>query len=533
MIHTLKPILSFFILLLPFAVYAQVEEEKDWHHKDPTTDGILGVGSERAYQLLKDRKSTKVMVAILDSGFDINHEDLKDNLWVNEDEIAGNGIDDDQNGYIDDVHGWNFLGNAEGVNLDQANLEVTRIYRTLAPRFRTVKSKKEIAKEDLEDYHLFLKTQNELVENLNETASELGQIEAFMNAYTTADSTAKSLFGINYSIDDILAWEPENGNDLLHQSVLSSLLQDASFSANELEAYYIHLQEKLQYYYNPQFVDRSFLGDDYTNTEERFYGNNDISAPHNDHGTHVAGIVGAVNDNAIGINGLCKNVALMLVRTVPNGDEFDKDVANAIRYAVDNGASIINMSFGKAYSPQVEAVHSAIRYAEEHNVLLVHGAGNDSQNLDKTANFPNPDYTFQNNPCSTWLSVGASSFAENENLVGVFSNYGKKKVSLFAPGVQVYSTKPDNTYEFEDGTSMAAPVVSGVAALIKSYFPALTAVELKDLLLASVTTLPKTKVFLPAANQNPRKRVKFKILSASGGIVNAYNAAKLALAQHP
>ena len=222
----------------------------------------------------------------------------------------------------------------------------------------------------------------------------------------------------------------------------------------------------------------------------------------------------------------------MILRTVPNGDEFDKDIANAIRYAADNGADIINMSFGKGYSPHFEEVHKAIKHAEEKGVLMVHAAGNDAQNLDKAKNFPNPNYAFQKQPCSTWLRVGASASTGDEQLVGVFSNYGRKSVDLFSPGVQIYSTKPDNTYEFEDGTSMAAPVVSGVAALIKSYFPEITAVQLKELLLESSNKYPKLSVLMPDAEYKQSKSSKFKKLSSNGGVVNALNAAKLALTQY-
>lgn len=496
--------------------------------KDPS-EGTYGVGAEKAYDLLKDRKPTRVVVAILDSGVDTDHEDLKANIWVNEDEIAGNGIDDDKNGYVDDINGWNFLGNEDGKNLDEANLEITRIYRKLAPKFQSVESEKSVAKTDRSDYSLFKKAETEILKELNDAAAEFGQIDGFLTVYMAADSAAKAQFGDEYSAENIQSWQPESDGNKLYQSILAGLSQDPNFSKEALEKYHDYLKDKLEYHYNPQFVDRSLIGDDPYNMEERFYGNNDVSAPHDDHGTHVAGIVGAINGNGIGMDGICKNVELMIVRTVPNGDEFDKDVANAIRYAADNGAHIINMSFGKAYSPDFEAVQQAIKYAEGKGVLMIHAAGNDAENLDKAANFPDPDYTFQKEPCSTWLTIGASASTGDEHLVGVFSNYGKKTVDLFSPGVSIYSTKPNNTYEFEDGTSMAAPVVSGVAALIKSYFPEITAVQLKELLLESSNKYPKLSVLLPDPEYQQNKSTKFKKLSSNGGVVNAYNAAKLAL----
>jgi subtilisin family serine protease len=514
-----------------FTVFGQETTLEGWHLKDPS-EGIYGVGANKTYELLKDRKAKKVVVAILDSGVDTDHEDLKDNIWVNPNEIAGNGIDDDKNGYVDDINGWNFLGNAEGENLDAANLEITRIYRKLAPQFQEVESKKGVAKEDRADYEQFKNAETEIIEELNASSQEFAQIDGFLTVFNAADSTAKAELGENYSSEDVLSWQPESEDLKLYQSILAGLAQDPNFTKDGLLKYHSYLEEKLKFHYNPRFVDRSFLGDDPDNFSNRFYGNNDVSAPHNDHGTHVAGIVGAVSGNGIGMDGICQSVELMILRTVPNGDEFDKDVANAIRYAADNGADIINMSFGKGYSPHFEEVQKAIKHAEEKGVLMIHAAGNDAENIDKGANFPDPNYTFQKRPCSTWLTIGASASTGDEQLVGVFSNYGRKTVDLFSPGVQIYSTKPDNTYEFEDGTSMAAPVVSGVAALIKSYFPEITAVQLKELLLESSNKYPKLSVLMPDPTYAQSKTTKFKKLSRNGGVVSALNAAQLALTKY-
>ncbi|MCB0754386.1 MAG: S8 family serine peptidase [Flavobacteriales bacterium] len=521
----------FALTFLFISSFAQDVDLHGWHHKDPS-EGMVGVGTEQAYQLLKDRKPKKVIVAILDSGVDTDHEDLKDNIWVNEDEIPGNGIDDDNNGYVDDINGWNFLGNASGTNIDAANLEVTRLYRKYAPQFAEVESKKDVAKEDRANYELFKEVEAKILEELNSSAQEFAQIDGFLKVYNAADSVAKLELGENYSSEDVMSWAPESEDGKLYQSILAGLTQDQSFSKEALVKYHEYLQEKLEYHYNPRFVDRAVLGDDYENTAEKYYGNPDVAAPHNDHGTHVAGIVGAVRNNDIGMNGICANVELMVVRTVPNGDEFDKDVANAIRYAVDNGAKIINMSFGKAYSPQKEAVYAAIKHAEANDVLLVHGAGNDADNIDKVENYPNPFYVDSKKPCATWLSVGANAHSGDENLVGSFSNYGRKNLDIFAPGVQIYSAKPDDTYEFADGTSMAAPVVSGVAALIKSYFPELTALQLRDLLIESSNKYPKLSVKAPTSDYGNSKTTKFQKLSNSAGVVSAVNAAKLALTKY-
>ncbi len=300
----------------------------------------------------------------------------------------------------------------------------------------------------------------------------------------------------------------------------------------ELTEYFEYLEAGIKYHYNPGFEDRAILGDDPAKTDERYYGNNDVSAPDAVHGTHVGGLVGSLRGNGLGGDGICQNVKLMALRAVPNGDEFDKDIANAIRYAADNGAQIINMSFGKGYSPQVDAVYDAIKYAESKNVLLIHAAGNDASNNDKVVGFPNPNFS-KGSRATSFLTVGASSPNLNTSLPGIFSNYGKKEVDLFAPGVQVYSTMPGNEYEPQDGTSMAAPVTTGVAAFVLSYFPKLTAVQLKELLMNSVYETGKLKVTLPDPTYAGGKEVPFKKLSRTGGIVNAYNAVQKALEMYP
>jgi len=524
-------LVAFFFVAFQSGLFAQ-DELKQWHTKD-AADGFYGVSSEKALELLKGRKSSKVRVAIIDSGVDVDHEDLKKNIWVNPKEIAGNGKDDDGNGYIDDINGWNFMGNSKGVNLEHANLEMTRIYRKLAPRFAEVKDAKSVAK-DKADYALFQEVSKKVNAKLEEANGQYGQLSVFVPMYMNADSIATVALGANYTLEAVAKWNTSNSDENAKaKALLSGLMQDPSFDKASLMKYYEYLQHQVMYHYNPQFDDRAQIGDNADNTTDRLYGNGAVSASQADHGTHVSGIVGAVRGNSLGMDGIAPNVELMVLRAVPNGDEFDKDIANAIRYAADNGAQIINMSFGKGYSPQLEAVHQAIRYAEEKGVLMIHAAGNDSENIDKGANFPHPNYSFQKTPCSTWITVGASAHTGDENLVGVFSNYGKKKVDVFAPGVRIWSTKPGSIYEFEDGTSMAAPVVTGVAALLKSYFPELTGVQLKALLLSTARTYPKLKVLLPDASYSGKKLTSLGKISATGGVVNALDAAKRALEMYP
>ena len=284
-----------------------------------------------------------------------------------------------------------------------------------------------------------------------------------------------------------------------------------------------HYTTAVEYGYNLEFNSRSIVGDNPDNLYEKGYGNNDVEGPDARHGTHVAGIIGANRNNDLGIKGIADNVRIMSVRAVPNGDERDKDIANAILYAVDNGAQIINMSFGKSFSPQKEAVDKAVQYAESKGVLLIHAAGNDGDDLDKQPNYPTK--TLSNGTESkTWLEIGASSWGADENFVGSFSNYGKKSVDLFAPGVQIYSTIPNNEYEDLQGTSMASPATAGVAALLLSYFPELTADQVKNILKQSTRKFDGLKVTKPGSSED----VPFSQLSVTGGLVNAYEAVKLA-----
>jgi subtilisin family serine protease len=283
-----------------------------------------------------------------------------------------------------------------------------------------------------------------------------------------------------------------------------------------------HFEGSTKYHLNIDFDPRNKVGDNPNDATERFYGCNRVSGPKGDHGTHVAGIIAAARNNNIGMNGVADNVKIMVLRVVPDGDERDKDIANAIRYAADNGAKIINMSFGKGFSPQKNVVDEAVEYAVQKGVLLVHAAGNDNNNIDTTNNFPRAIY-LNNSVASSWLEVGASNWKSGKNIPADFSNYGKQTVDVFAPGVDIYSCIPESKYASFNGTSMASPVTAGVAALIWSYYPQLNAVQVKDIIMKSVVPV-KGKVLIPGT----KKKIKMTELCKTGGIVNAYQAIKLA-----
>lgn len=508
-------LLAFFGALF-FAQAQETEEptaeelaKQNWFHADFATDSIYGTASDAAYKYAasKRMKPSPVLVAVIDSGIDIEHEDLKDVLWVNKDEVPGNGIDDDKNGYVDDIHGWNFIGGADGQNVDADNLEITRLVRIGMNKFESPDefTNKTNQEKFPEEYEKYKEMKKEVEGKLAEAKMQVAGIGEQMNQMITAFEGFGNEYGMDkvITIEDLKAFEPTS--DFSKQMKMGFLMAVNTEKASEIfgktpKFFVDEIQKEidsnraLNYYqsqlkqYDVNFDPRSIVGDNYDDKTEKYYGNNDVDGPDSLHGTHVAGIIGAEYHNGIGMDGIARNVEIMSVRTVPNGDERDKDVANAIRYAVDNGAKIINMSFGKAYSPEKELVWDAIQYATEKGVLLVHAAGNDNKDVDTEDNFPT-NYRDGKEVSNTWLTVGASS-RYNDKVKASFSNFGKTQVDIFAPGLEIYSTTPEDTYEFLQGTSMAAPAVSGVAALVWSFYPELTAAQLRNILIESGNVHP-------------------------------------------
>lgn len=521
-----------FLLVLSVSSYAQFlpapSIPRDWFLRDPEQDSLQGVSAERTYQtLLQGQPSRTVIVAVIDSGIDIDHEDLKSVIWVNEKEIPGNGIDDDKNGYVDDVHGWNFIG-GKNANVDADTYELTREYIRLKAKHESVDAAK-VPKKQKAEYEEYLKIKDKFLK-LKEKNEQ--QYKLYANIYRNINysiDTLKSLMKVEkITPEDLKKFETNDPTLLFAKGFLLSMYRNIG-EEGDLDEYMAELKEGVDYYevivkygYNENFDSRLIVGDDINNVNEKYYGNNDVKGPDPKHGTHVAGIIAADRKNELGIKGIADNVKIMVVRAVPNGDERDKDVANAIMYAVDNGAKIINMSFGKSFSPQKAIVDKAVRYAEQKGVLLIHAAGNDAEDIDKEKNFPTR-YYLDGKEAKNWIEVGASAWGIEEEFVGSFSNYGKKSVSLFAPGVEIYSTIPGNKYENESGTSMASPSTSGVAAILMSYFPELSAAQVKDILMKSTRKFDNLKVQKPGGGN-----VEFNQLSASGGLVNAYEAVKMA-----
>lgn len=539
----MKVLLRFAALLVLFSGSLTAQEDlQDWYHKD-ASEGYMGVSIHKTYEkILKNKTTEPVVVAIIDSGVDIEHEDLKDVIWTNEDEIPNNGKDDDMNGYIDDVHGWNFIGGPNGKNVGPDTYEVTRLYGKYKEKFEDADPVK-LNKEDRKMYDKWL-TWKEEVESKRNSAKqnlmEVNGVEATILSALEAINTALEANDSPITLENIEAIDSDEQMVMIGKKVASQFLEPGKkYEYEEIESMVKEaidgdrkrFEDQLEYAYNPDFNPRAtIVMDDYSDSSESIYGNNDVEGPDALHGTHVAGIVAATRNNGIGMDGVANNVKIMSVRTVPDGDERDKDVANAIRYAVDNGASVINMSFGKGYAWDKQVVDDAVRYAEEHDVLLVHAAGNSAQDNDATDNFPNDKYKdpkgflfWKKKEAKNWIEVGALSYKPGEDSPATFSNYGAKNVDVFAPGVQIYATTPDDNYRYLRGTSMASPVVAGVASVIRAHFPSLTASQVKDIIMQSATPLD-FDVKKPGSDEV----VPFNELSKTGGVVNLYNAVLLA-----
>jgi len=511
-------------------VSGQDKDLTNWHFKDLKKDKFAGISLYKAYnELLADRKSKTVIVAIIDSGTDTTHEDLIGKIWTNKNEIPGNGIDDDHNGYIDDIHGWSFLGNKNGENILYENLEVTRVFKELKDKFEKIDTTK-LPSNELKNFEQFKKVRIDFNKRYNKAKTDYDNFKVFSEYYTTATKNIEdALQKKDFTVNDIKTLLNSTDANLKSSAEYIIKLENNGFTKEQFNSYKRHVETQYKYRYNTNYNARKIVCDNPFNNNDSIYGNNNVMGPSCGHGTYVAGVVGANRNNNNNAYGIADDVELMILRVVPDGDERDKDVANAIKYAANNGARVINMSFGKDYSPQKKFVDEAIKYASNKGVLLIHAAGNEAENSDLKWHFPINKTDSNNIITNNWIEVGASSMYANKHLPAVFSNYGQKNVDIFAPGVSIYSIEPGNKFSSANGTSSACPVVTGIAALIMSYFPELTALEVKEIILNSSTKLGNKKVLLPSKDKSKKTKTKFKQLSCTGGVVNAYSAVKMAI----
>jgi len=482
-------------------------EKQNWGHLDLVSDTIPGMSVDKAYSdIIKNKKGKQVIVAVLDSGIDLSHEDLDDVLWTNKGEKPGNNKDDDGNGYIDDIHGYNFLG--ESYN---EQLEYPRMLRL-----------------NIGDEATLAKAKAKLDTDYQEALQNKQQYEQILQAVKDADVAVKKQLGKDsYSKKEVAAIVTTDEGMLRNKAVLAQMFSIKDTIPEVLEELgdgIKYFTERLNYNLNKDFNGRKVVGDNPYDWNDKIYGNGNPNNRVDDesHGTHVAGIIAAERNNGKGANGVANNVAIMSIRAVPNGDEYDKDIALGIRYAVDNGAKVINGSFGKSFSPNAQWVYDALKYAAEKGVLFVHAAGNDGADLDNPANpsFPNDQINNGAEFSDNVITVAALDPKYGSSLLASYSNYGKINVDVFAPGTDIYSSYPNNEYEYSPGTSMAAPAVAGVAALLFSQYPSLTATQVKKIILQSGLPI-KAKVVLGG---DASKSATLQSISVSGKIVNAYNA---------
>ena len=478
------------------------EEKKYWHLMDLRQDSIAGMSVERAYQeLIKNQKGEEVIVAVIDSGVDIEHSQLQASVWVNEDEIPDNNIDDDQNGYIDDLHGWNFLAATELENMESVRLQ---------------------KKEDPES-EAYKKWEKSRLKNLEDKGAELMDINEMIHQFNESDSVIKVTLGKeNYSLEDIEGFSPKTFA-LVEALMFNKFLNENQLTISKLKEYQKGAESSIRAHYNIDFDGRALVGDDPDDINDKNYGNANVIGPKKDgasHGTHVSGIIASNRTDGKGNKGVYDGTKIMVLRAVPDGDEYDKDVALAIRYAVDNGAKVINTSFGKGYSPHKEWVWDALKHAEQNDVLIINAAGNSGANV-------NPgmkksyvtDEVEGKEIVSNFITVGAVGSSYSQEHVASFSNFGSENVDVFAPGHKIWSSVPNEKYKYYSGTSMAAPNVSGVAAVVRSFFPKLKAHQVKKILMDSGMPLyPSVK------NPDSGSLVHPKTLSRSGKMVNLYNA---------
>lgn len=526
-------------LVIVFCTYAQqvvindALNSKGWHLKDNETSGFWGISLDKAYDLMKGRKSKTVVVAVIDSGIDTLQEDLKPVLWINTSEKRGNGIDDDGNGYIDDYYGWNFCGSKEGNNFKQKSTEAARVYHGWKNEFEG-KKERNITKEKIFLFQQWKKAKKIIEEKHDEAKKNIERISFTVERFEDAAKRIRFTYRLHsFTLRELALINTETASPALQLALSNwkrimandSTATDSIIIADEKE-YLERLQTDINNYNNkPEDIRTTYTKDNYTNIADKFYGNNNLKGESSEHGTLVAGTIAALRDNGVGSNGIVNDVKIMAIRAGAGGDEHDKDVALAIMYAVDNGAQIINMSFGKPISPYKQFVDEAIKYADSKGVLVVHSAGNDAKDIAEDVFYPNA-FFLDGKKATNFITVGAS----NENnidgrLPAKFSNYSKEYVDIFAPGVNIYSTAMNNTYQSVDGTSFSGPVVSGVAALLKSFFPKLTPQQMIEIILLSGVAI-SDEVKIPGSDKGT---TSFNKLCTSGKIINAFKAVKLAL----
>ncbi len=520
------------LLMFTSSLFVWGQDSKFWHWKDLEKEGVHGVSLFKAQQMLIDLKlkPTPIIIAVLDGGIDTSHRLIKPYLWKNPKEIPGNQMDDDKNGYIDDLYGWNFLGNADGENINKAADEKSRIYHRFKNEFKQIKSDSSNwdQKKKLE-YKIWQQAAAEIVFT-DEDIDNLAFIKMAKNAVVKMGNILiKELEDSNFTAEKLEPYQPIG--KITADTKIAYLRTLQALGIDKTNGFQSIIEDLNEYIAGkelaavsmetaPEDLRKQIIRDDYTLFSDQYYGNNNIMGPNAKHGTHVAGLTAGITDTIVTSNSFNNPIQIMGVRVVPDGDEYDKDIALGIRYAVNNGAKVINMSFGKSYSPEQAWVDSAIRYAASKDVLIIHSAGNEAYDLNIKSVYPSPYSNVFKDKASNMITVGASSDPMiAESILTNFSNFGNQIVDLLSPGNKIYSTLPNQNFGFLNGTSMAAPIVSHIAGLLRAYFPKLTAKEIKEIILQSCWKPKDENSLYPI----PQKEASIKLneIAAEGGIINA------------
>lgn len=507
-----------------------------WYHKDFSSTNVYGVNTQNAYKYLESKglKPKTVIVGVLDSGVEVDHPGLTKNMWRNPNEVPNNGKDDDGNGYVDDVYGWNFIGGKNG-DIGVDNMEVTRVVKKYKPIFEGSNSAANKANQAKmpEEFAMYMKAKEMFTKKSVEAKQNY---EFYTKLSSLTPVMVKVLNGKTLTSANLKTLSANSQEEQMALQILGQLANDPMAqgkSPAEVKAYFEGQMKEALDYYTPQATKQydlnydpraTIVGDNYDDYTQKNYGNNHYEGPDAKHGTHVAGIIAGLPQGKEVQYGVASKVAkIMTVRAVPDGDERDKDVANAIRYAVDNGAKILNMSFGKPVSPGKNVVWDAFKYAQDKGVLFVKAAGNENENIGENVYYPT---NFKNvsdaKPFVNNVIVVGASTNDNEFLRASFSNYNQKMVDVFAPGEKIYSTVPDGKYEYLQGTSMASPVVAGAAAVLLAYMPNLTPAQIIESL---VKTSNKSEV---NAMINSNTNNRFDMISRAGGVIDLRKAAEYA-----
>lgn len=520
-------------------------EMQTWHQKDYVSDGIPGISLEKWYHENKTKKNNSIIVALIDTQIDLKHEDLQGQFWTNSKEIPDNNIDDDHNGYIDDIQGWSFTGTKNNGYVVWSNYEYVRILRDWGPLYQN-KTEDQISQKEINDYKEYLKAAEMFRKKDSYYKNWLKSLNYNVSVFPLVKDTLKYFFPKEdytyqqldsmykiHKINDKSYIQRRNDKDKDLGALIDYMMINLETNQKTLEAIkdkQTQIDSVVNKNLNINYNERLSIGDN-PSILEKGYGNNNISNTKEgyrliqNHSTMMAGVIGGNKNNTLGVKGILQNVKFMPLNISPSGDEHDKDIAMAVYYAVDNGAKIINMPLGKEFSLHKQWIIDAFKYAEKQNVLIVHSAGNSGLDIDKNPVYPN-DTSLDINVefCNNFITVGSTNHILNDKFVSNYSNYGKENVDLFAPGEEIYTTAAGNSYKVDSGTSLSTPMVSGTAALIWTYYPTLTAKEVKEIILNSGTSYD-LEVIIPGTKD---KKIKFSELSKSGKVLNTYNAMILA-----